>query len=157
MYRVSPGLNQGKGHWSLGLHLALKAGLLALHPKEGGEEAAGLRDGEQGLRRKGNGGGQVGVLVREGCSHRLAQPHSWSPESDDPRQGLRQVSPSALARGAACREPTADVRSQDAETYWDLQSLPDKSPYAPGRGGQGLIGSGNGVISEWLLSSLLPL
>lgn len=63
VYRVSPGLNQGKGHWSLGLHLALRAGLLALHPKEGGEEAAGLRDGEQGLRRKGNGEGQAGVLV----------------------------------------------------------------------------------------------
>ena len=57
------GLNQGKGHWSLGLYLALRSGLLALHPKEGGEEAAGLRDGEHGLRRKGDRGGQVGVLV----------------------------------------------------------------------------------------------
>ena len=45
---ISTGLKQGKGHLCLGLSMALRAGLLALHPKERGAEAAGLKDGEQG-------------------------------------------------------------------------------------------------------------
>lgn len=40
------GLKQGKGHWCLGLSMALRAELLALYPKERGVEAADWAQGK---------------------------------------------------------------------------------------------------------------
>lgn len=71
------------------------------HTQRKEEAAAGFRDGEQGLRRRGKRGRADRGAVQTGSL--LLEPRPLTQEagdeSDDPRQGSRQVSPSALARG----------------------------------------------------------